>query len=127
MYKTIVVGYHKSDTARDAVAHAVALATELGSNLNLVTSYDEGEDADAARADAEAQLEARQLASGRPIETHVRPGTIADVIGEVAEEVRADLIVVGNKGLPGSKRVTNSVAGAVSANAPCDVLIAHTT
>ena len=66
-------------------------------------------------------------ASLRPIETHVRPGAIADVIVAVADEVGGELIVVGNKGLIRSKRTANSAAGVVGTSAPCDVLIARTT
>lgn len=126
MYETIVAGYHKSTTARDAVEHAVALSNHLSAQLHLVTSFDQ-HGAASERGDAERQLHSFELGSGHPVETHVLPGDIADAILQVAGQVDADLIVVGNKGLADSKRVTGSVAGAVSTGAPCDVLIAHTT
>jgi nucleotide-binding universal stress UspA family protein len=127
MYETIVVGFHKADTARGAVDHATALASTFGAHLHLVTSFDPDGRGDRAREDAERQLGAHQLASGVPVETHVLGGDIAEVIVEVAGNVGADLIVVGNKDLPGSKRTGDSVAGTVSANAPCAVLIVATT
>jgi nucleotide-binding universal stress UspA family protein len=54
-------------------------------------------------------------------------GAPADAICEVAREVSADLIVVGNKGMQGIRRVLGSVPNSVAHQAPCDVLIAFTT
>ena len=49
------------------------------------------------------------------------PELIAD-----AAEVEADLIVVGNKGMTGVRRVLGSVPNSVAHSAPCSVLIAFT-
>ena len=60
--------------------------------------------------------------------THPREGEAADAILDVAEEQRADLIVVGNKGMTGAKRfLLGSVPNKVSHHAPCSVLIIRTT
>ena len=54
-------------------------------------------------------------------------GDAADAILDVAEEQRADLIVVGNKGMTGAKRfLLGSVPNKVSHHAPCSVLIVRT-
>jgi nucleotide-binding universal stress UspA family protein len=45
----------------------------------------------------------------------------------VAEEQQVDLIVVGNKGMKGAKRILGSVPNAVAHAAPCAVLIHNTT
>ena len=127
MYRTIVVGFHKSDTAHEAVRHAAALAKQLGADLHVVYSYADGEAAEAARLEAESAVEAYDLATAGELTSHVLPGEPAAVIVEVARDVDADLVVVGNKGLQDSVRVVGSVAGAVSRDAPCAVLIAHTT
>ena len=126
MYETMVVGFHKSVTGRDAMRHAAELAAALGADLHLVTSFDPDE-GDDARIDAERHLSSQQLGAGRPIQTHVLGGDIDEVVVEVAGNVGADLVVVGNRDLPGSKRTADSVAGSVSANAPCAVLIVPTT
>ena len=125
MYKTVVAGFHKSVTGREVVQHATALAATLGADLHLVTSFDP-KAGDDARVDAERHLASQELGSVRPVQTHVLGGDIAKVIVEVAGNVDADLVVVGNKDLPGSKRTADSVAGAVSANTPCAVLIVPT-
>jgi len=48
------------------------------------------------------------------------------ILGE-ALEVEADLIVVGNKGMKGVRRVLGSVPNAVAHRSPCSVLIVQTT
>ena len=60
--------------------------------------------------------------------TFAREGDPADAILDVAEEEKADLIVVGNKGMTGAKRfLLGSVPNKISHHAPCSVLIVRTT
>jgi len=62
------------------------------------------------------------------IKSHPRDGDPADAILQVAEEVDADLIVVGNKGMTGARRfLLGSVPNKVSHHAPCSVIIVRTT
>ena len=62
------------------------------------------------------------------VRTHAREGDPADAILDVAEEVGADLIVVGNKGMTGARRfLLGSVPNKVSHHAPCSVIIVRTT
>jgi nucleotide-binding universal stress UspA family protein len=57
-----------------------------------------------------------------------RQGDPADAILDVAEDRKADLIVVGKKGMTGAKRfLLGSVPNKVSHHASCSVLIIHTT
>jgi len=146
MFSTIVVGTDGSDTAAQAVRQAVDVASALGANLELVTAYApvseqrlraERREAPAdVRATnprqevesslAEAAEEAR--AAGVGVTTHARQGDPADAIIEVAEERKADLVIVGNKGMTGAKRfLLGSVPNKVSHHAPCSVLIVRTT
>ena len=59
-------------------------------------------------------------------QAHVLPGDPADVILQVAREVDADLIVVGNRGMHGARRVLGSVPNTLSHHAECSVLIVQT-
>ena len=60
--------------------------------------------------------------------THPREGDPADAILDVAEENKADLVLVGNKGMTGAKRfLLGSVPNKISHHASCDVWIAKTT
>jgi len=61
------------------------------------------------------------------VKIHGKAGAPADAICEVAAEVDADLIIVGNKGMKGVRRVLGSVPNSVAHQAPCSVLIAATT
>ena len=83
------------------------------------------------REDVNATLEARGRhgeAAGVEAEPHPREGDPADAILDVAEEIGADLIVVGNKGMTGAKRfLLGSVPNKVSHHAPCSVYIVRTT
>ena len=83
------------------------------------------------REDVEATLEAageRARKSGVQAATYARQGDPADAVLDVAEEQKADLIVVGNKGMTGAKRfLLGSVPNKVSHHAPCSVMIIRTT
>ena len=142
----MVVGTDGSETASEAVRQAAELAKQVGAKVHLVSAYEpvpEGrlreerqqvpgdlqwmvnprEDVDAtlsaaAERVAEAGVEARSWA---------REGDPADAILDVAEELAADLIVVGNKGMTGAKRfLLGSVPNRVSHHAPCAVMIIRT-
>jgi nucleotide-binding universal stress UspA family protein len=63
---------------------------------------------------------------GVKIQNHAVVGSPADVVIGVAEEVGADLIVVGSKGMRGARRVIGSVPNSIAHGGPCHVLIAKT-
>ncbi len=147
MFQSIVVGTDGSETARVAVDAAVELAKLTGARLELVSAY---EPVSGQRLRAEARQVPADLqwmvnpredvdatlseAAGRVAEAGVearswaREGDPADAILDVAEELAADLIVVGNKGMTGAKRfLLGSVPNKVSHHAPCSVMIIRTT
>jgi nucleotide-binding universal stress UspA family protein len=133
MYRVIVVGAAKSDTARRAVAEAIELARVLDAQIHLVTAYEkdrgpiEGKDTP-ARANAQRNLDAIIPAShGHKFTTHALPGDPAKAILTVAAEVGADLIVVGNKGMKGKGRFLGSVPNDIAHQAPCAVLVVRTS
>src|SRR5687768_4742467 len=151
LFDSIVVGTDGSDTAREAVRRAVELARVLGARLQVVSAYepvaepaapvpvarddDPGPTPDAwavaPREGVDAILDdvvAVARAAGVEAEVHARQGSPADAILDVAEELGADLIVVGNKGMTGAERfLLGSVPNKVSHHAPCSVLIVRTT
>jgi nucleotide-binding universal stress UspA family protein len=149
MFASILVGTDGSDTARTAVRSAIELARQLNAPLHIVSAYeppsverlrragaagsgDELEWAVSPHSDVIALLDqARREAEGaglETVETFARQGDAADAILDVAEEQRAGLIVVGNKGMTGAKRfLLGSVPNKVSHHAPCSVLIVRTT
>jgi nucleotide-binding universal stress UspA family protein len=150
MFKAIVVGTDGSDGGNRAVLAAADLAaTQPDSVLHIVsvqkplsaTALAASEMAAAApiaaemnweaeiREELEARLGRAAKSAEQPglrIETHARFGGPADVICELAEQLEADLIVVGNRGMKGGRRLLGSVPNSVSHHAPCSVLIVDT-
>jgi nucleotide-binding universal stress UspA family protein len=147
VFRTIVVGTDGSETAAKAVDAAVELAQLSDAALEIVSAYEPvssqrlREEARQVppdlqwminrRADVDATLHhAAERARGAGVapQTHARQGDPADAILDVAEELGADLIVVGNKGMTGAKRfLLGSVPNKVSHHAPCAVMIIRTT
>jgi nucleotide-binding universal stress UspA family protein len=81
-------------------------------------------DAEVQRVVEEAMADAR--VHGIKARSHTLTGHPADALLEVAAQESADLIVVGNRGMHGVKRVLGSVPNKVSHHARCSVLIACT-
>ena len=147
MFERIVVGTDGSETAAEAVKQAIELAKMNDAKLDIVSAYEpvpqsrlreEGAEvpgdvayAVGPREDVNTTLEAAAapgLQEGIEVNTHPREGDPADAILDVAEEVKADLIVVGNKGMTGARRfLLGSVPNKISHHAPCGVYIVRTT
>src|SRR4051812_220004 len=147
MFRSIVVGTDGSDTAGKAVDEAIDLAKALDASVSLVSAYEPvpkarlREEARQTPADLQWMVNPREevdetlsdaadlvRGAGIEVETFAREGDPADAILDVAEELGADLIVVGNKGMTGARRfLLGSVPNRVSHHAPCAVLIVRTT
>lgn len=138
MFTKILVGTDGSGTAAAAVNHAVALAKATGAELLVLSAYHAPREGAPPFAEytvpgvdvARGLLEDVQKRHGGTvtIRTLMREGTAADALCDTAEEEGVDVIVVGNRGMTGAKRVMlGSVPNTVSHHAPCNVLIAHTT
>jgi len=147
MYKTIVVGTDGSTTAGRAVAHAASLARATGATLHIVHAFQPvsplaaiGPDGGAAamsvglaemtETQARAILERSAAATdgeGIIVETHLSSGDAASALLDTAEQLDADLVVVGNRGMSGARRfVLGSVPNKISHHCPCSLLIVNT-
>ena len=140
-----MVGTDGSETAAEADNQAMQLAKLSGAKLDIVSAFEpvpqtrlreEGSEvpgdvayAVGPREDVNTILEAAAgSAKGVEVNTHPREGDPADAILDVAEEIGADLIVVGNKGMTGARRfLLGSVPNKISHHAPCGVFIVRTT
>ena len=79
-----------------------------------------------ARRILDAEVEKVQAAGGTVAQAHLRMGTAATEITDLAEEMSVGLVVVGSRGLGGIRRaLVGSVSDAVSRHAHCPVLIAR--
>jgi nucleotide-binding universal stress UspA family protein len=147
MFNSIVVGTDGSKTATEAVREAVDMAKAVGAKVELVSAYapvsEQRLRAERRRAPADMQTvvnprretdtilsDAADIARAADVEVdvHARQGDPSDAILDVAEELGADLVIVGNKGMTGAKRfMLGSVPDRISHHAPCSVLIIRTT
>ena len=127
MYTTIVVGTDGSERAHRAVERAVELAAAWDATLHIVHAYQGTREAveDAARA-VIARVAADTEASGVAVRTHAIQGDAADVVLDFAFDSGADLIIVGNRGMTGKRRILGSVPNAVAHDASCAVMIVPT-
>jgi nucleotide-binding universal stress UspA family protein len=145
MYSTIVVGTDGSPTADRAVAAAADLARHYGAKLHIVIAFKISRfevaagSAGAPITDTTASLTMHQEAAndvgeralsswgeGLEAEIHAANGDAVSAILDVAEAVAADLVVVGSKGMHGTRHFLGSVPNSVSHGAACAVLIAKT-
>jgi nucleotide-binding universal stress UspA family protein len=145
--QSIVAGTDGSASAQRAVEHAGELALALGATVHVVTAYRDtssaswmaaaggfpvGEpitDEDAKLAAEEIVKQARDhlISQGVDAHGHVCSGDPAQALLTVADDQGAEMIVVGNRGMSGARRVLGSVPNSVSHNAKCGVLIVPTT
>lgn len=148
-YQTVVVGTDGSDSSLRAVARAAAIAADHGAKLIVATAHlpvseergryaippgsDHGQH---YRTVGEAPFyavlqdarERAHKAGARNVEEKSIVGAPINALLQLAEEVNADLLVVGNVGLSSvAGRLLGSVPSAVSRRAKTDVLIVHTS
>jgi nucleotide-binding universal stress UspA family protein len=145
MFDAIVVGTDGSNGALEAVRSAGAVASAFGvtsvhvvaapgfsdTNIEIIRIRSLLSKAKAETLSLDATLDDRLTEAGtilraagvQPITHRVR-GDPATAILDVAEEVDADLIVVGARGLgPVGRFLRGSVSPRVAHHAPCSVLI----
>jgi nucleotide-binding universal stress UspA family protein len=143
MYDTIVVGTDGSPTATKAVEHAAALAALAGATLHvgmaapnmpvlatpdMMVATDEWAKAsnEATRAGLAAAAEIA-TAAGAAVETHALDGDPADALLSLCDQLDADLLVVGNRGMHGARRFfLGSVSNRCAHHADTSVLIVDT-
>ncbi len=144
MYKIVVVGTDGSPTADKAVEAAADIARGWGSSLQIVTAFrtpragmvavagvdmvDSGAGQATGEAAARAVVEeaVKTPGTGLQAEAYAGRGNPDDVILKRAQEINADLIVVGSKGMKGARRYLGSVPNSVAHGAHCAVLVVKT-
>lgn len=123
MYSKILIATDGSLTADRAVDRGLDVAARLGAEVVLLAVAS----ADKAKVVLDRTV-AEHAHRSQPIVTLPRTGDAANVILDVVEEIGADLVVVGNKGMQGPRRFfLSSVPDKVAHHAKCAVLIVKTT
>lgn len=144
-YRTVVVGTDGSASSLRAVERAGALASGPDAKLIVASAY--LPDAEDSRAADVLKDEGYKVAGNAPIydilhearerakaagatniEEKAIVGAPVDALVDLAEEVGADLLVVGNVGLNTiAGRLLGSVPANVARRSKSDVLIVHTS
>jgi nucleotide-binding universal stress UspA family protein len=149
MYKNIVVGTDGSPGASAAVDAAIELARLTGATLHVVNAHkvmtaqhiaattgvgipmtDVLESNDALHAGGQKVCDEaveRAGSAGVKTEAHCLPGDAADALLQVAQDARCDLLVVGNRGMTGVRRMLGSVPKKLSHHSPASLLIVDTS
>ncbi|QYC42839.1 Universal stress protein [Nonomuraea coxensis DSM 45129] len=146
-YRTVLVGTDGSASSFRAVTSAASLAAASGATLVLACAYLPMRESErAVAADRLGEL-AYKVSGSTPADDALRAarehavaagasdvvlaaeeGDAVDVLIALAARHRADLVVVGNRGLNSlAGRLLGSVPSGVLHRAACDVLVAHTT
>ncbi|HEX7426120.1 MAG TPA: universal stress protein [Mycobacterium sp.] len=144
-YRTVVVGTDGSDSSLRAVDKAGQIAAGSGAKVIVATAYlphgDDQRAADLLKDEGykmagnapiyailrEASSRAK-AAGANEIEEKAIVGAPVDALVDLAQEVNADLLVVGNVGLSTiAGRLLGSVPANVARRSKTDVLIVHTT
>ena len=138
-YKIVAVGTDGSESSFRAVDRAAVVAADSAATLLIICAYHPSK---SAPADAEAHVvgstpaeetlrDARERASAKgvtDVDTIAVEGDPVEMMINTVADRRADLVVVGNRGLNSiAGRLVGSVPQGVSRRAGADVLIVHTT
>lgn len=135
-YKNIIVGIDRSEFSKAALVEAARLAKSSGGQLSLVRGeYSDTEEFSTTTSSPEKKLErGKELCEeirttftsecNVEMKCVVREGEPHEVIVEVADEMKADLIAMGTHGRRGLKRmIMGSVTWGVIQDSKCDILV----
>ncbi len=145
-YRTIVVGTDGSDSSLKAVDKAAALAGDAGATLVIACAYYPADPKDIESAQDALREDAYQITGSAPTDEILRTarerahavgpvnvveraivGAPVDSLLTLVDEVEADLLVIGNRGLNTlTGRLLGSVPSDAARKSTCDVLIVHT-
>jgi nucleotide-binding universal stress UspA family protein len=147
-YQTILVGTDGSDSSLRAVDRAAAVAADHGAKLVIATAHqrvqeergryaippgsDHGLDYRTVGqapyyAILQTARERAHQAGAKDVHEQAVVGAPINVLVQLAEEIHADLLVVGNVGLSSvAGRLLGSVPSEISRKSKTDVLIVHT-
>jgi ubiquinone biosynthesis protein len=132
LVKRILVATDRSDTATRAVEWAAEMADRYAAELLVLQvvapEHLIGSTSNAATTDAQLVELAERLAGGRGRARLEYDSQPAEAIVQVAEQERADIVVVGNVSMSDrSEFLLGSVPNRVSHTAPCTVVIVNTS
>jgi nucleotide-binding universal stress UspA family protein len=147
-YRTVVVGTDGSDSSYRAVDRAAAIAADTGAALVIACAYQPASKREVEQAQDELGSDvAYQVVGSTPaedtvrtasdraraagaenVETVISVGDPVPALTKIVVDHKADLLVVGNRGLNTlAGRILGSVPSEAARKSEVDVLIVHTT
>lgn len=107
-----------------AMDHAMKLAKTQGAEVHLlhILSHIDEQEVTQRRLDAEMQR-AKAIDTAVPVRTMIREGRVYAGIGAAAEEIGADLIIMGTHGMRGMQFITGSRALRVITNSKIPFIV----
>jgi nucleotide-binding universal stress UspA family protein len=124
MFETILLAIDHSPETTETVAVGLQLAQQHGSRVVLLSVVEEEGSMHDPIAVTQLLEQARNRfeQAGLPCDVFERQGKPAFVIGDVADEINADVIVIGTHGIT-LEEDQHSTAARVIQLAPCPVLV----
>lgn len=146
-YRTVVVGTDGSESSLRAVEKAAAIAGDAGAKLIIACAYYPADPKDVGKAADALKDEAYQITGSAPtydilrrarerahgagvteVDERAVVGAPVESLLELVDESKADLLVIGNRGLNTlTGRLLGSVPSDAARKSTSDVLIVHTT
>ncbi|EAW34605.1 universal stress protein [Lyngbya sp. PCC 8106] len=136
MFKTVLLPVDQSREAREAADVALNVVKTYQANLVILAVLEPEEDETGEPPHSEkmtsedavqkllTEAQAMFVSAGVEVKTLEREGKPAFTICDVADEIEADLIVMGSRGIGLSEgNVTDSVTNRVINLSPCPVLV----
>jgi len=119
MKKTILIPTDFSAVCTNAINHAATLAQNIGARLIILhvvnpdsLSFIKGNNLEPSYIDNELYLIRKRLEESYDIVIHTikKEGKLLPVIGQMCEQLKADLVVIGTHGKTGIQKITGSHA-----------------
>ena len=120
-YRRMLIATDASQTSLQAVRRGFGLAQRIGARPVLFYG------GHPKTAEIVFREVAREFLPAGMLETASAPGDPADGLTRTAERDGYDLVVIGNKGMPGGRFHIGTIPNRVSHQAPTDLLIVKTT
>lgn len=121
--KIILVPTDFSEVASNAIEHAVNYSKILQKEITLIHIIKKDVELQEAESYMQSQVENVQLKHGIKVNSVIREGSIFSTIGEVSEELGAELVIMGTHGRKGMQKLIGSWALKVTVSTKAPVII----
>ncbi len=108
--RPIIVPWDFSQVAENAFQHAVNISKSINRDILLLHIVQDRKDITAKKSDLEAEAEKLGKEFGNKPHAEVLEGSIFHAIGNIAKELKAEMIIMGTHGMQGAQKLFGSKA-----------------